>query len=47
MDERNQSLEGTLVAFAPLQQQSGDIGPIVGDAAILLPFKVWPSFPAT
>lgn len=38
MDERNQSLEGTLVALPPFEKQPGDLRGVVGNAAILGPF---------
>ena len=38
VDERNQSLEGTLVALPPLEQQPGDVRGMVGNAPIVVPF---------
>ena len=35
MDERNQALEGTLVALPPLEQQPGDVRGMVSNAPIL------------
>ena len=35
VDERNQPLEGVLVALSPFQQQSGDLGGWLGDVVIL------------
>ena len=40
VDERNQSLEGGLVAFAPLQQQVGNRRGMVGNAPILAAFRI-------
>ena len=39
LDERNQSAEGGLVALTPLQKQSGGLGEIVRNVAILVPFR--------
>ena len=39
VDERNQSLEGGLVALSPFQKQSGDLRGVVSNSAILGPFR--------
>jgi hypothetical protein len=38
MDKRDQSLEGTLVALAPFEQQCGDVGGVSRSVTILDPF---------
>jgi hypothetical protein len=38
MDERDQSVEGALVALAPFEQQSGDVGSVSRSTTILDPF---------
>lgn len=38
VDERNQAVEGTLVALAPFEQQSGDVGGVSRSVTILDPF---------
>jgi hypothetical protein len=35
MDERNQLLEGGFVALAPREEEFGDLGGVLGNAAIL------------
>jgi hypothetical protein len=35
MDERDQSLEGTLVALRPLEEQSGDLRVVIANVVIL------------
>ena len=49
MDERDQPLEGFLLALSPFEKQPGDLRRMVDDAAILArfaAFKVSPPFPA-
>jgi hypothetical protein len=38
IDERNQPLEGALIAATPLEQESGDPRVVCSNAAILSPF---------
>jgi len=43
VDERDQLLEGALVALSPLEQQPGDLRVLVSNPAILGPFEVLPT----
>jgi hypothetical protein len=43
MDERDQSLEGTLVAVSPLDQESGDLRVVMSNPRILGPFPLFDS----
>ena len=47
MDERDQLLEGALVALSPSEQQSGDLRVVVGNPGILSPFNSWSPVPAS
>jgi hypothetical protein len=43
IDQRDEALEGVLVAFAPFEQQSSDLRGVVGNGAILvLKPIIWP-----
>jgi hypothetical protein len=41
MDERNQSLEGFLLALSPFEKQPGDLRRMVADAPMLDRFVAW------
>jgi hypothetical protein len=47
VDERDQLLEGTLVALSPFEQSSGDLRVVVSNPAILGPFTNWSPVPAS
>jgi len=40
VDERDQLLEGALVALSPFEEQSGDLRVVVGNPRILEPFSL-------
>jgi hypothetical protein len=44
MDERNQLLEGGFVALSPCEEQFGDLGGMLGNAAILMRFFTGSTF---
>ena len=44
IDERNQPLEGVLVAVSPPEEQPGDLGVLVSNAAMLSQFSARSSF---
>ena len=47
VDERDQLLEGVLVARSPSEQQSGDFRVVVSNPGILGPFTLWSPVPAS
>jgi hypothetical protein len=47
VDERNQLLEGALVALSPSEQQSGDLRVVGSNPCILGPFNLWSPVPAS
>jgi len=46
VDERDQLIEGALVALSPSEQQSGDLRVVVSNPAILGPFNLCSPLPA-